>query len=139
VQPTEIMKGWCELQTQIYPQYNSEPDGGCGTLVGYGCLPTLLSEAACPPGLDAGVTAFDAGGGCCWSSCDQGNTPIDCDKRHICGDLSLCKCTSTHCTVQVDPTIRAGYLAFDMQLANGALNGSVTGIGSHNVHMTRQP
>jgi hypothetical protein len=125
VDPAEQWKQWCELQTTIYPEYNSTSDGGCGVLLGYGCLPNA-------------VTQF--GSSCAWGpSCQQpAVTPVDCGKLALCGPLGPCECTATSCTVQVGPT---GSVAFDMQLASGSLNGSTTGIERSqalNVHLTRQ-
>ncbi len=128
--PREVWKQWCQLQTTIYPQYNGDSDGGCGALEGYGCLP------------NAGFGGLeDAGpdGGCGWYSCQQPWTPIDCGKEALClPNGSPCTCTATSCTVVVGTT---GAVSFDMQLASGHLDGSVTGIEASqvlNVHLTRQ-
>ncbi len=123
IQSTELWKQWCEIQTMIYPQYNSASTG-CGPLLGYGCLPNV--------GFMGGAS------GCSWTSCDHPNpTPIDCGKLSLCTPLGgVCTCTMTACTV---PTPAKGDIAFDMQLASGKLDGSVTGLGAlYNVHLTQQ-
>ncbi len=140
VDPQELWQKWCQIQTTIYPQYNSPggggdsgpepaPEGGptgCGPLVGYGCLPAV--------GYSEGPM------GCTWSSCQQpGSTPVDCGKLQLCNFGGPCSCTATGCTVQVGPT---GGVSFDMQLVAGALDGSTEGFlefqGVLNVHLTKQ-
>jgi hypothetical protein len=125
IQPTEMWKQWCEIQTTIYPQYNGTTDGGCGNFLGYGCLPNAATMCC---------------SNCQWSSCDHPAwTNIDCEKLRLCGELPVtCVCTSTSCTVPLTPP---GNVAFDMQLVAGALSGSVSGLGNSvlNVHLTRQP
>ena len=119
----EIYKQWCELQTKIYPVYNGQSDGGCGNLLGYGCLPNV---------------AFEFGQTCSWTSCDQPNSqPVDCNKLDLCKFPSICRCTSTSCTVPPPPS---GNIAFDVQLSGNSLDGSVSGLDGqvHNVHFTRQ-
>jgi len=126
VQRSEVWKKWCELQTEIYPQYNGVSDGSCGPLIGYGCLPNAATET---------------GSTCAWSSCDHKSwTPIDCGKLELCGGhgVGVCTCTATSCTVPVGPT---GDVSFDAQLAAGTMNGSTTGLsGSQvlNVRLTRE-
>jgi hypothetical protein len=124
VAPQELWQKWCQIQTTIYPQYDSAPGGACGPLTGYGCLPNA-------------ATMMSANG-CSWSSCQQPSTPIDCGKLQLCGAGSPCSCTATSCTVQVGPM---GGVSFDLQLVGGALDGSTAGIGSQgvlNVHLTKQ-
>jgi hypothetical protein len=139
VDPQELWQKWCQIQTTIYPRYNSAggggdsgpepvPEGGppgCGALEGYGCLPSI--------GFSQGEN------GCTWGSCQQpGSTPVDCGKLQLCMFGGPCSCTATSCTVQVGPM---GGLTFDMQLVGGALDGSTDGIGSQgvlNVHLTKQ-
>jgi hypothetical protein len=128
IDPRELWKAWCELQTAIYPQYNGASDGGCGDLFGYGCLPNA--------GFSSGPEM------CTWTSCQEPNpTPIDCGKLALCGGFAgpqgVCTCTATSCTV---PLGASGGIAFDMQLASGVLDGSTTGIqgGPLNVHLTKQ-
>ncbi len=125
VAPGEVHKTWCELQTTVYPMYNSESDGGCGPLLGYGCLPNAATQGN--------------GSSCAWSSCDHPNwTTIDCGKLALCSmGGGACQCAQTSCTVNLPPS---GSIAFDVQLAGNSLDGSVTGLdGSvHNVHFTRQ-
>jgi hypothetical protein len=125
IQATELWKQWCDIQTMVYPQYNGSSTPGCGPLVGYGCLP----NAATMGGTN----------GCSWSSCDHPNpTSIDCSKMFLCTMGMVCTCTMTACTV---PTPTKGGIAFDMQLASGSLDGSVTGVDSqlHNVHLKQGP
>jgi len=65
--------------------------------------------------------------------------PVDCGKAQLCALNSICNCTATECHEGIGtPTM--GGIAFDMQLAAGALNGSVTGLDSTplNVHLMRQ-
>jgi hypothetical protein len=123
----ELWKAWCGTQTTIYPKYNGESDGGCGPLIGYGCLPDI--------GYGQGT------GGCTWYSCDQpANTPVDCGKLALCGGQgpNPCTCTATSCTVSAPVTPG---ITFDMQLVSGALDGSEQGIGGSalNVHLVKQP
>jgi hypothetical protein len=128
IDPTEIWKKWCEIQTVIYPVYNGGNfDGGCGPLLGYGCLPNAATGGPA---------------GCEWSApCQQPTwTPIDCGKLSLCAGPGIhpCVCTATSCALPVPST---GSIAFDMQLAAGSLNGSETGIsGSQvlNVSLTKQ-
>jgi hypothetical protein len=131
VQPSELWKRWCELQTKIYPYYNGAVSG-CGDLLGYSCLPNGST----------GGTAT----GCQVSPCYQSQPiPVDCGKLSLCqSGLGPCTCTATSCTVQVGPN---GSIAFDMQVAgSGSIDGSLTGIyeagpvnsaGHYNVHFTR--
>lgn len=59
IEQEEIWKHWCEIQTTIYPVDNGNaPDGGCGTPLGYGCLPNA-------------ATMGSAGGSCAISWCQQ--------------------------------------------------------------------
>jgi hypothetical protein len=120
----EIWQKWCDLQTTTYPQYDSETDGGCGTLLGYGCLPN--------------VATMGGTSGCSWTSCDHPTpTPVDCGKLALCG-MQLCQCTATGCDL---PIGNSGDVAFDMRLTAGALDGTVVGLGSGaplNVYLTRQ-
>jgi hypothetical protein len=122
---TEIWKQWCQIQTTIYPWDNGNaPDGGCGTPLTYACLPN-------------GSTM--GGANCAISWCQQQAwTPVDCGKLQLCSPAQgPCTCTATSCTLSTNST---GVVAFDMQLASGALDGSVTGIGGSvfNVHLTNQ-
>ena len=116
-------------QQTIYPVENGVSDGGCGALVGYGCLPNAAT---------GGGTA-----GCQWMGCGQSTrTPIDCGKMALCAfERSPCTCTATSCTVDVGNS-GVGLIALDMQLVAGSLDGSLTGLGGSNplnVHLTRQP
>jgi hypothetical protein len=127
VEPNELWKQWCGLQTTIYPYYNGA-QSGCGPLLHYACLPN-------------GATMFGTSG-CQVTPCTQ-TQPIvvDCGKFYLCGSMgpSPCTCTQTSCTVVVGPT---GSIAFDTQLIAGGINGSVTGLmGGQvlNVHLTRMP
>jgi hypothetical protein len=126
--PAELWKQWCALQTVIYRQYNGQSEGGaaCGPLMGYGCLPNVGTQGG--------------SAGCAWTSCDDpGPTPIDCGKLALCQfGMSPCACTPTACSV---PAPKAPGITFDMQLSAGALDGSETGIGNSvlNVHLTKQP
>jgi len=126
VQPVELWKKWCELQTMIYPVDNGSAGSGCGAVIGYGCLPNVATS--------------QNGNNCSWTSCNQPTpTPIDCGKLLLCGQLTggACTCTATSCTVPLGP----GGISFDMQLASGALDGSSTGIMGTNVytvHLTKQ-
>lgn len=132
IEQQEIWKHWCEIQTTIYPvdNGNATPDGGCGAPLGYGCLPNAAT--------------MGGGSSCAISWCQQPAwTPVDCGKLQLCMGLrSVCTCTATSCTI---PTPSKGDIAFDMQLASGALDGSVTGLtangGSqvYNVHLKRGP
>jgi hypothetical protein len=131
--PNEVWKQWCGMQTVIYALDNGDnPDGGCGTPLGiYGCLP------------NAGFSVM--GSTCTIQWCQQptGMT-VDCGKMALClggaagGDV--CTCTATSCTV---PTPPMGSVAFDMQLTSGSLDGSVTGLKPpsqvYNVHLNRGP
>jgi hypothetical protein len=121
---TEIWKQWCQIQTTIYPWDNGNAsDGGCGTPLTYACLPN---------GSTMGGTS------CAISWCQQQAwTPVDCGKLQLCSPTSgPCTCTATSCTLSLPST---GGVAFDMQLASGALDGSVTGLDGqvHNVHLMR--
>lgn len=127
----EMWKHWCEIQTTIYPVDNGNaPDGGCGTPLGYGCLPNAAT--------------MGGGNTCAISWCEQPAwTPVDCGKLQLCmGIGGICTCTATACTV---PVPAKGGIAFDMQLASGALDGSVTGLSTnggsqvYNVHLKRGP
>jgi hypothetical protein len=125
----ELWKQWCELQTTIYPRFNSGAGAGCGEMLGYGCLPNVGGGGA-------------PGGGCQWFSCDKPTpTAVDCGKLWLCGFMGPgpCTCTSTSCTVVVGPT---GTIKFDTQLVQAGVNGSVTGLMDAqvlNVHLTRMP
>jgi hypothetical protein len=131
VQPRELWKRWCELQTMIYPYYNGLASGtGCGDLQGYGCLP------------NGGTRGTPTG--CEVDPCFQSQPiPVDCGKMALCRTgPGPCTCTATSCSVRVDPY---GTVAFDMQIS-GSIDGSVTGIeaqgapnaASHyNVHFMR--
>jgi hypothetical protein len=125
ISQTEIWKRWCEIQTVIYPVDNGNaPDGGCGDFLRYGCLPNA-------------TTMF--GSSCAISWCQNpASIPVDCGKMALCGPPGVCTCTATGCTV---PPSTKGDVAFDMQAASGAMNGSVTGLDGqlHNVHLTRSP
>ena len=111
IQSNEVWKQWCQIQTMIYPKYNSAPNGACGGLLGYGCLPNV---------------AFSSGSTCSWSSCQEpANVSVDCGKLALCGAGSVCTCTATSCTVPLGPQ---GDISFDMVLSSGSLNGSERGI-----------
>jgi hypothetical protein len=120
----ELWKAWCELQTPV-PQYNgTAPDGGCGPLVGYGCLGNVSTEQGT--------------NGCMVQSCQQASpVPVDCGKMKLCaGGLTLCTCTVSSCDVSV---VAPGSPAFDMQYTPGHLDGTIQGLqgaGIHNVHLT---
>jgi hypothetical protein len=109
-----------------YPVDNGEtaPDGGCGSIVGYGCLP------------NGGLMEVLSTDTCTLYPCEFPEMTVDCGKLILCHGSSVCACTATSCTVTV-PT--AGNVAFDMQLMSGALNGSVTGLGTqvYDVHLMR--
>ena len=130
IQQTEFWKRWCEIQTLIYPVDNGDvtPDGGCGTFLGYGCLPN-------------GATQGGGGSSCAISSCEQPAwTPVDCGKLQLCrAGAGVCTCTASMCTV---PLSAPGNVVFDMQYASGVLEGSVTGLGDnaqvYKVHLTKQ-
>jgi hypothetical protein len=128
IQPSEIWKQWCEIQTTIYPIYNGQADGGCGSMLGYGCLP------------NAGTMGMTQGGvtTCQWISCDEPATTVDCAKMALCVNGGTCTCIATACTVPVDTS---GGISFDMQLISGALNGSSVGLEESqvlSVHLMRQ-
>lgn len=127
VSQAEVWKHWCEIQTTIYPRYNGQSDGGCGGFLDYGCLPNV-----------AGGGTGGADGGCEWTSCEQPSAMlIDCGKFYLCSMGMACQCTATACTV---PIGSQGGVAFDMQLANGAMDGSVTIGGQvYNVHLKHGP
>ena len=123
VSSVEVWKAWCELQTKIYPE-----EGGV-----YACCksPTFTGDEEGPP------------------ACDPGQKPPDTDvgKLTVCrdevsyepGSSEGCTCTATACTVDLTrPDVH-----FDVQLENGQLIGSVTGLDPNdsfvvlNVYMTR--
>ncbi|HEY8091571.1 MAG TPA: hypothetical protein VIF09_27085 [Polyangiaceae bacterium] len=123
----ELWKQWCALQTTIYPQYNGASGGGCGPLLGYGCLPNVATQFG--------------GSGCAWSSCDHpAATPIDCGKLALCASPGggACTCTMTACSIRASGP---SDVTFDMQLSSGVLDGSESGIGGSvlNVHLTKEP
>ena len=127
--PNEVWKQWCGMQTTIYALDDGEdPDaGGCLPPNGmYGCLPNA---------------AYQVMGSTCtllWCQQPAGLT-VDCGKLALClGMEDVCRCTATSCTVPTPPT---GGVAFDMQLTSGALDGSVTGLKGQvlNVHLNRGP
>jgi hypothetical protein len=101
--------------------------GGCGPLIGYGCLPNVGSQ--------------QENSVCSWISCSTSTyTPIDCGKLALCGGMgpNPCTCTATACTV---PPPASPGVTFDMQLSAGALDGSESGIGGGvlNVHLVKGP
>lgn len=120
----ELWKAWCELETPV-PQYNGASDGGCGPLLGYGCLGDVSTEQGT--------------NGCMVQSCQQASpVPIDCGKMKLCtvNGLEVCTCTASACDV---PVVAPGGIAFDMQFAPGHLDGTVKGLDDgqiHNVHLT---
>jgi hypothetical protein len=132
IDPREMFKKWCELQTS-YPFYNPTTpaaDGGAvgGGLVGYGCLPN-----------DGFATSST--GACSLSPADGGVVPVDCGKLRLClQDRSTCDCTATACTVDL---VTSTTHTFDMQQTGDALSGSEVGIPGkttsgnelHNVHL----
>ena len=124
--PNELWKQWCQIQTTTYPQYNSAPDGGCGAMTGFGCLPSVAYQ--------------QNGSTCSWTSCSvPASTPVDCGKLALCeGPLGPCTCTATACSV---PAPASPGITFDVQLNAGALDGSEMGIGGSvlNVHLVRGP
>jgi hypothetical protein len=127
VDPRELWKQWCELQTTIYPYYNGAQTG-CGPLLGYACMPN---------GVTGGATG--GGNGCQDTPCNQTQPiPVDCGKLTLCAfGPGPCTCTSTSCTVVVGPM---GSIAFDTQLVAGGINGSVTGLDNGqilSVHLTK--
>jgi len=128
LQPTEVWKHWCEIQTVTYPWFSndSREDGGCGSMLGYGCLPNHVSWQS------------GGSGSCAWQSCDTAMTHIDCGKLALCSPWpGTCTCTATSCSM---PLPSKGPIAFDMTFAAGALDGSVTWIDGnlHNVHLAKQ-
>lgn len=62
--------------------------------------------------------------------------PFDCVKWDLCLTSMICKCSPAGCVVDYEDS---GYkTSFDVLLANGSGNGSMTGIfGDHNVHFTK--
>jgi hypothetical protein len=134
----EIEKQWCELQTTIYPVYNGTP----GELIGYGCLPNagFGSGRGCP-GSDVGS---DAAPSCFWGSDVDAAAchPVDCGKLALCtfGRPNPCRCTQTHCTVDLtQPSL--GTLHADLQVSGAKADGSIAGLadslGPVNVHLER--
>jgi hypothetical protein len=122
VEPNELWKQWCGLQTTIYPFCNCGQTS-CGN---YACLPNGETTS--------GTT------GCQVTPCTQ-TQPIvvDCGKFYLCDVGGPCTCTATGCTVVVGP---AGSIKFDTQLISGGINGSVTGLYNGqilNIHLTKMP
>jgi hypothetical protein len=120
VEPNELWKQWCGLQTTIYPFCNCGQTS-CGN---YACLPN-------------GATTSGTNG-CQVMPCTQ-TQPIvvDCGKFYLCDVGGPCVCTATGCTVVVGP---AGSIKFDTQLISGSINGSVTGLDNGqilSVHLTK--
>jgi len=96
-----------------------EPDAGCGAdaIKGYGCLDIQ------------GATSF--GQSCSYAvTCPAvAMVSVDCGKFALCGGEGppglVCRCTSNACAVV---TTGSQSLAFDLQLGQGTLNGTVTGL-----------
>src|SRR5580704_5011175 len=124
---SELWKGWCELQTKIYPWYNATAGTGCGPFVQYACLPNGVT-------MGGGVGSM-----CSVTPCDAMQPiQVDCLKLQLCSLSGVCTCTATSCTV---PAVTMGNIVFDTQVAAGSINGSVTGLMGNqvlNVHLTRQ-
>jgi hypothetical protein len=110
--PREVWKAWCELQTPVLWQ---APDI-------YGCLPNW---------------GFSSDG----TTCSQPDpttgmdVPVDCGQLALCQMAMVCECTAASCTVTIDPI-----WTFDLEVAGADADGSVDGGGDiHNVHLKRAP
>jgi hypothetical protein len=111
----EVWKGWCELQT---PTNAGE---ACGV---YGCAPNWPSESTV--GVTSTLTDPSTGA----------TETVDFGKWVLC-ELpgEPCLCSSTGCTVDLSAPGRPW--SFDMQLSGAKLDGTMSGNGNVNVHLTR--
>jgi hypothetical protein len=84
VNPNEVFKAWCELQTPVLDEFNSTPDEQY-----YYCIPN---------------TGFGEGAEGCYIYTDDGAVePIDCMRRRLCDFGAVCVCTADACTIQPVP------------------------------------
>jgi hypothetical protein len=115
IQPSQVWKQWCELQTEIYEW----PSSGGGPSM-YGCLPNW---------------GFTSGSVCSQPDPATGESvPRDCGKLSLCVVTMQCRCTKTGCTVPLD----SPGLALDMSISGDSATGTINlGTGTTNVHLKK--
>jgi len=116
INPGQLWKVWCELQTS----YN----GGSSASGTWGCLPNW------------GFTCCDPGP-CSQPDPTTGKSvPRDCGQLYLCSVHYVCSCDEKGCTVPGPDAI--GGLAFDVTVVADEMNGSISGLfGDKNVHLLR--
>jgi hypothetical protein len=115
VDPMELWRAWCDLQTS----YPYPPSGG------YECIPYTVSATLGTGGASSGTVGPN---GC---SLPNGQS-IDCGKFQLCA-LQTCTCSATGCSVNPQ-----GNIAFDLHVQDAnSLSGSATVAGIHNVYLGR--
>ena len=110
IDPREVVKAWCELQTPGY-----DPSSGK-----WDCLPNTGAA-----GLGAPNTSrfCDGGDNCAYIPPDGGWTPVNCLKMDMCiSSQGACTCDTTSCTYPLVAPTRAP--EFDMQLNGTHLDGT---------------
>lgn len=130
VEPYEVYKGWCDLQTTTY--YSTAVTtpwlGGCP----YGCAPDGYASPA--PNMPGTATVTNPNGGQA--------VLIDFGKLSECTLYNVCSCWAAGCTVPLDQP----QLHLDLQVTAGRLDGSILESskslgggslnGNYNVHFT---
>lgn len=107
---SELWSSWCPLETPY--------DWGGGN---YGCVPNW---------------GWSSDGQTCLQTDPQSGavTSRDCTLLTLCTSSSVCSCTATACSANLQDDIQ-----FDLHHLNDALDGSIAGtLGDHNVHLMRQ-
>lgn len=119
VNPDEVLKAWCELQTPVLDDSNSTPEQEY-----YLCIPNA-------------TIGEDAEGGCWIETPESGVEPIDCRRRGLCDYGGLCYCTADGCSLK--PVPESGYsVNLDATLeSNGdVLEGTLLLTYRHNERVT---
>ena len=122
MEPYEIYKAWCDLQTTTYDWAPVVPpipwSGGCM----YGCAPNW--PASPTPNMPNTATLSNPNGG--------PSLVVDFGKLGQCDLYPVCSCWASGCTVPLDQP----QLHLDMQVTAGRLDGSISLNGNYNVHFT---
>jgi hypothetical protein len=119
--PREIYKEWCELQTPILDEANSTPEEQR-----YACVPNW--------GFMGGAS------GCSQENPDTGEiTPIDCGKLYLCELSNICNCTAEGCSLYAIDTSQGYPVMLDAALQSDGdeLEGTLTVDDRVIVRMTR--